>query len=342
MKCAMIKGVKLIETSEINEPQSGKGNVIVDIKKAGICGSDIHNWDLGAPEGLVMGHEFCGVVTDPGARDDLKVGDRVTALPISPCRACPACDSGNYQYCPQTWAKAVGLSLDNPGAYAPKCAIRPDMVVKVPDSVTDNEVAMIEPAAVALHAVHLADLEVGNKVLVIGAGVIGDLCALFAKLNGASYVAVSETNEKRGEKSVKLNCADEWFNAKDANFMQNVLKECPYGYDVVIDCSGNSAAVTTALATVRPNGCVVLVGVSVENISIPSALLVTRELKVYGAIAYTVQEFRDCIDLIYRKRINVEQFVDDVVSIDEVQRSFERLTCGTDDAIKILIDPNKN
>ncbi|MBE6148544.1 MAG: hypothetical protein E7167_03520 [Firmicutes bacterium] len=342
MKSAAIKSKKLIVTKEIPEPVSTKGSVVIDVKKAGICGSDIHNWDLGLPEGLVMGHEFSGIVTDPGARKDLKIGDRVTALPISPCRQCPACESGNYQYCPQTWTYAVGLSLDNPGAYAPKCAIRPDMVVKVPDSINDNEVAMIEPAAVALHAIRLADLEVGNKVLVIGAGVIGDLCALFAKLNGASYVAISETNSKRGEKSVKLNCADEWFDAKDANFMQKVLKECPYGYDVVVDCSGNSAAVTTALATARPNGCVVLVGVATENISIPSALLVTRELKVYGAIAYTVQEFRDCIDLIYRKRINVEQFVDDIVSIDEVQNSFERLTCGTDDAIKILIDPNKN
>ena len=342
MKCAAIKGVKLIETNEINEPVSTNGSVVIDIKKAGICGSDIHNWDLGKPEGLVMGHEFSGVVTDPGARSDLKIGDRVTALPISPCRNCPACESGNYQYCPQTWTYAVGLSLDNPGAYAPKCSIRPDMVVKVPDSITDNEVAMIEPAAVALHAIHLADLEVGHKVLVIGAGIIGDLCALFAKLNGASYVAISETNAKRGEKSVKLNCADEWFDAKDETFMQKVLTECPYGYDVVIDCSGNSAAVTTALATVKPNGCVVLVGVATENISIPSALLVTRELKVYGAIAYTVQEFRDCIDLIYRKKINVEQFVDDIISIDDVQIAFERLTSGTDDAIKILIDPTKN
>lgn len=342
MKCAAIKGVKSIETKEINEPVSTNGSVIIDVQKAGICGSDIHNWDLGMPKGLVMGHEFCGIVSDPGSREDLKVGDKVTGLPISPCGSCPACKSGNHQYCPQTWTYAIGLSLENPGAYAPKCSIRPDMVIKVPEEITDNEVAMVEPAAVALHAIHLADLEVGKKVLVIGAGIIGDLCALFAKLNGASYVAVSETNTKRGEKSVKLGCADEWFDAKDDNFMQNVLKECPYGYDVVIDCSGNSAAVTTALITAKPNGCVVLVGVATQNISIPSAVVVTRELKVYGAIAYTFDEFNECIDLIARQKINVEQFVDDIVSIDEVQKSFERLTNGNDDAIKILIDPNKN
>ena len=342
MKCARINGVKSIVTGDIPEPSSKNGEVIIDVKKAGICGSDIHNWDLGQPEGLVMGHEFCGIVTDPGSREDLKIGDKVTALPISPCGVCPACKSGNVQYCPATWTNAVGLSLENPGAYAPKCAIRPDMVVKIPETLTDNEVAMVEPAAVALHAIHLADLEVGKKVLVIGAGIIGDLCAFFAKLNGASYVAVSETNPKRGKKSVDLGCADEYFDAKDPLFMQNVLKECPYGYDVVVDCSGNSAAVTTALATSKPNGCVVLVGVSMDNISIPSALLVLRELKVYGAIAYTPEEFNECIELINKNRINVEQFVDDIVSINDVQNAFERLTNGNDDAIKILIDPNKN
>lgn len=342
MKCAVLQGVKSIVTKELPEPEKNNVSVIIDVKKAGICGSDIHNWDIGMPEGLVLGHEFCGVVTNPGASENLKVGDRVTALPISPCGFCPACTSGNHQYCPQTWTYAVGLSLDNPGAYAPKCTVRPDMVIKVPDNMSDNEVAMVEPTAVALHAVHLADLEVGNKVLVIGAGIIGDLCADFAKLNGASYVAISETNSNRGSKAVKLGCADEWFDAKDEKFMEKVLTKCPYGYDVVIDCSGNSAAVTTALAAVKPNGCVVLVGVSMQNISIPSALLVTREIKVYGAIAYTKEEFNNCIELIANKRLDVEKFVDDIVPIDGVQDAFERLTNGNDSAIKILIDPNKN
>ena len=85
MRCVKIKDVKEFEMSEIDEPVSVDGSVLVDVKKCGICGSDIHYWDTGEPAGLVMGHEYCGVVYNPGSREDLKVGDRVTALPISPC-----------------------------------------------------------------------------------------------------------------------------------------------------------------------------------------------------------------------------------------------------------------
>lgn len=341
MKCVAIKGKKLLEKTTIFDPKSKNGSVVMDIKKAGICGSDIHYWDIGMPEGLVMGHEFCGVVTDPGSRKDLKVGDRVTALPISPCGECLACKTGNPQYCPNTWNEAVGLSLTNPGGYAEKTAVRPDLVVKVPSNITDAEVAMVEPAAVGLHAVDLANIKIGDKVLVIGAGIIGDLCAMFAKMNGASYVAVSETNEKRGKKAVSLKCADEYFDAKDENFMVNVKKECPYGFDVVFDCSGVSAAVTTALCAARPNGTVVLVGVSMDNITIPSIALVMHELKVFGAIGYTYEEFVQCINLMSTRKVDMLKFVDDIVGLDDVQKAFERLTSGDDNAIKILIDPRK-
>ncbi len=341
MKCVVINGKKSLISSTINSPKLKNGNVIIDVKKAGICGSDIHYWDAGMPEGLVMGHEFCGVVTETGDRTDLKIGDRVTALPISPCGECPACRSGNPQYCPETWNNAVGLSLTNPGAYAESTSIRSDLVIKVPSNITDAEVAMVEPAAVGLHAVNLADIKIGNKVLVIGAGIIGDICAMFAKMCGASYVAVSETNVKRGKKAVTLKCADEYFDAKDANFMENVKKECPYGYDVVLDCSGNSSAVSTALICAKPNGTVVCVGVAMDSITIPSVVLVMHELKVFGAIGYTIDEFKECINLMSSRKIDMLKFVDDIVGLDEVQNAFERLTSGDDNAIKILIDPKK-
>ncbi len=341
MKCAMLKDKRKIEVESINEPKSKDGSVIIEVKKCGICGSDIHYWDLGQPNTLVMGHEFCGVVTDPGCREDLTIGDRITALPISPCGKCPACLSGNPQYCPHTWDEAVGLSLTNPGAYAEKASVRADMAIKVPVNITDAEVAMVEPSAVSLHAVDLADVKIGDRVLVIGAGIIGQLCAMFAKLNGASYVAVSETNEKRGKKCVTLRCADEFFNARDEDFMQKITKENAYGFDVVFDCSGNSAAVSTGIALTRPNGTLVMVGVSMDSITIPSILVVTKELKVLGAIGYTKEEFEQCIELMSSRKIDVLKFVDDIVGLDKVQESFERLTSGEDNAIKILIDPKK-
>lgn len=341
MRCVAIKDVKKFEIKEIDEPVSTNGSVLVDVKKTGICGSDIHYWVAGEPVGLVMGHEYCGVVTNPGDREDLKIGDRVTALPISPCGHCKACLSGNPQYCPETWSHATGLSLTNPGGLAPKMSIRSDMVIKVPDSVSDEEVAMVEPTAVGLHAVHLADIKVGAKVLVIGGGIIGLVSGLLAKMEGASYVAVSETNKARGEKAVRLGIADKWYDAKDTEMVNKMVEETNGGFDVVIECCGNSPAVSSAIMAVRPGGVVVLVGVSLGTVTIPTVMAVMRELTLKGSIAYTKEEFETCIDLMANKKIDVKMFIDDIVGLDGVQGAYERLTSGADDAVKILVDPNR-
>lgn len=341
MKCVAIKGVKELVVAEMEEPKSINGEVIIDVKKTGICGSDIHNWDAGAPVGLVMGHEYCGVVTNPGSRDDLKVGDRVTALPISPCGKCHACTTGNPQYCSETWTYATGLALTNPGGLAPKMAIRPDMVIKVPDEVSDEEVAMVEPTAVGLHAVHLADIKVGQKVLIIGGGIIGLVCAMFAKKEGASYVALSETNKKRAGIAVELGLVDEWFDATDPDFLSKSTSKTTDGYDIVIDCCGNDPAVTSAIMATRPGGLVVLVGVSQKPITIPTVAAVMKEIRMQGAIAYTKEEFITCIEAIENKQIDVMQFMTKIVGLDEVQNAFLDLTSGNTDNIKILVDPNK-
>ena len=341
MKCVAIKGVKEFEIVDIKGPAIDHENVIVEVKKSGICGSDIHYWVAGEPRGLVMGHEFSGIVKDPGSRVDLKIGDRVTGLPISPCGNCKACLSGNPQYCPSTWTNAVGLSLTNPGALTKKIKVRADMIMKLPESVSDEEGAMVEPTAVGLHAIHLADIKVGEKVLVIGGGIIGLVCAMFAKMEGASYVALSETNKKRGEKAVKLGVADEWFDAKDTKMVENLVTKTNGGFDVVIECCGNSPAVGTSLMTVEPGGTVVLVGVSLGTVTIPTIVGVMKELTIRGAIGYTKEEFQTCIDLMAEKKIDVLKFIDDIVGLKDVQTSYERLTSGTDDAVKILVDPNK-
>lgn len=340
MKAAQLDDVKKFKIVDIEKPKED-GKVIIDVLKTGICGSDIHNWDAGSPKGLIMGHEFTGKVVNPATRVDLKVGDRVTALPISPCGHCEACETGNPQYCNETWSHAVGLSLDNPGGLTSTIAVRPDMVMKLPYNVSDEEGAMVEPTAVGLHAIHLADIKVGDNVLVVGGGIIGLVSAMFAKLEGAQYVAISETNEARGEKSVILNVADEWFNAKDENFLKNILTKVPGGFDKVIDCSGNTKAVESELLTIKPGGTMVLVGVSPKPIEFASVLAVMKELTIKGAIGYTKEEFKDCINLIADKKINVIKFVDEIMPLTETQKAYERLTSGTDSAVKIMIDPNK-
>ena len=338
MKCVSISGEKKLVLKEMDEPVSRDGSVVIEVKSCGICGSDIHNWVSGNPVGLVMGHEFAGVVVDPGSRKDLKKGDRFTGLPISPCLECEACATGDYQYCPETWSKAVGLALTNPGGYAEYTSCRPDMVRKIPGNVSYDAACMVEPTAVSLHAINLADIKIGDKVLIIGAGIIGLMAAEFAKMNGASYVAMLETNKKRGKKAVNYGKVDEYFDATDANTISNLVTKTG-GFDKVIECCGVSAAVSEALMCVKPGGTIILVGVSIDAVSIPSALAVMREIKMQGAIAYRPKEFDECLQLIASKKINVIKYIDDYIKLDEAQEAFERLTNGKDSAVKIIFKP---
>ena len=339
MKCVSISGEKKLVLKEIDKPVSHDGSVIIEVKSCGICGSDIHYWDVGNPVGLVMGHEFAGTVVDPGSRNDLKKGDKVTGLPISPCGKCDACCSGNVQYCPDTWTYAVGLSLSNPGGYAEYISCRPDMVRKIPSNVSYDAACMVEPAAVSLHAINLTNIKVGDKILIIGGGIIGLMAAEFAKMNGAGYVAMVETNKKRGRKAVSFGKVDEYYNAMDDYTIPNLIKKTNGGFDKVIECCGNGSAVTEALMSVKPGGTVILVGVALGSISIPTAIPVMKEVTMQGAIAYTPAEFDNCLNLISRKKINVTKYIDDFISLDQAQEAFERLTSGKDAAVKIIFKP---
>ena len=341
MKSVAIKGVKEFEIKEIDEPIIDHKHVIIDVLKAGICGSDIHNYESGNPVGLVMGHEFCGIVRDPGDRSDLTVGDKVTALPISPCGECEACRSGNHQYCASTWTHAVGLALDNPGAFTRRIAVRSDMVVKVDAQADPKAIAMVEPTAVGLHAIHLADIKIGDKVLVVGGGIIGLVSAMLAKKEGASSVIVSETNPNRGKKAVDLGVADAWLDAREEGFLTKAQTISGAGFDVVIECCGNAPAVSSAIMAAKAGGKVILVGVATAPISIPTVVAVMREIELKGAIAYTIDEFKTCAELIANGRLDVLKFVDREVGLDDVQAAFDDLYSGNSTAVKIIVDPNK-
>ena len=180
MLAVVIKGKRRLSVVETEAPRADGEKVIIKVSGVGICGSDLHAWDHGGMVGLIMGHELGGTVVDPGAlKDSLKVGDRVTALPANPCGQCDPCKSGKPNLCVNMLAAAPGLTA--PGAYAQFFASRPDMVRKLPDTVSDVEAALIEPTAVALHAIRLAGLKPGDKVLVTGGGIIGLLSAAWAR-----------------------------------------------------------------------------------------------------------------------------------------------------------------
>ena len=154
---------------------------------------------------------------------------------------------------------------------------------------------------------------------------------------------MTETNALRGKKAVKLGAVDEYFDALDPKLMEKLYaKTNNNGFDVVCDCCGNSPALTSAILFTKPNGNLILVGISLNNVSIPLVVGIMKEINIKGSIAYKREEFDTVIDLLSKKKINLEKYMDDITTLDDLQASFERLTSGQDDAVKILIDPNKH
>jgi len=237
MRALVIQGPRKVAVQEVPDPQPDGKNVILRVGRIGICGSDVHIWEQG-PVGVIMGHEFCGTVADPGATG-LKVGDKVISHSLDPCRVCPACLRGFGHACPNTFPNLMGLN--SPGCYAEYIAVRPDMALPMPD-LTFEEGAAIEPAAVGLHAIRRARVTAGDRVLVCGAGPIGLQAAMWARLAGAAYVALTSTNAYRAEKAREYGDATEVFDPNAPGAAETLIERSQGGFDVAIDCVGSTAS----------------------------------------------------------------------------------------------------
>lgn len=337
VKAIKLSGARKLALADAEMPQAGNKTVI-RIERCGICGSDLHIWKNGAPAGLIMGHEFSGTVADPGSAGAfLEVGDRVTALPVNFCGTCPACRSRQFNRCARILADAPGITT--PGAYAEYVAISTMSIRKLPGGMSMEEGAMVEPSAVALHAVNLAHVSPGDKLLIVGGGIIGLLCAAWARLGGATYIGLSEMNAKRRQKAFHYGDVDEVFDAADPQLHKTLLTATGGGFSKVIECAGPAPAVTSAIGAATSGGVVVLAGISYADVPVSTMRINMRELTLKGAYGYTLDEFDRAMDYIARKSLKTERFIDDTVRLEDVQRSFERLTDPAGDAVKIMINP---
>lgn len=340
MRAVKIAGPRKLEEFETQSPEPDGNKVIIRISLCGICGSDLHYWEAGCGMGgvgdLIMGHEFCGVIVDPGSRKDLSTGERVTALPLDPCGHCETCRSGFPNICLNSLKRSIPGN-NSPGAFAEYLKLRPDMVRKLPDSISDAEASLIEPSAVALHAVHKASLEAGDRVLIIGAGAIGLLCAAWAKISGASLVAVSEINAMRRSAVAEMIDIDAVYDAGDPEIARKMKKESKGGYEAVIETSASDAGIDTALKALKWHGRLALAGVSMKPQKINTILYLLKEIEQKAAIGYLPAEFDLAAAFISGKKLKVGNMITGTVGFKEIQNAFERLSSGTSADIKIAV-----
>jgi threonine dehydrogenase-like Zn-dependent dehydrogenase len=206
--------------------------------------------------------------------------------------------------------------------------------------VSDIEAALIEPASVALRAVREARVTVGDKVLITGGGIIGSLVAMFARKSGASYIAMTEANLTRAEWAYKSGDVDQVFDAKDPGLVGALLDVSDPGFDVCLECAGVSSSIDIAIMALNPGvGVMVQVALNMSPVPISIFWMVLKEAKIKPILGYYVRDFEACIDLIAKKKIDIERFISRIVSFEEAQDAFIALTSGDCPDVKIAVRP---
>ena len=339
-----------LRVEDLAEPSAPVGDeVVVEVAACGICGTDLHEYAAGpivtpvephpltgAQNPQILGHEFAGEVVATGpAVTRVRGGDRVAIMPLAYCGECAYCRRGLQHLCARM--ACVGLSHAW-GGMAELATVAEYQVVPLPEGVTYQQGALIEPTAVAAYGVERARVSPGDQVLVTGAGPIGALAALCARSAGASTVYVSEPNAARRARAEALGVATV-LDPTEVD-VPELLRERTdgLGVDVAIECSGHPAGFATAISSLRRRGTLAQTGLFVGEASVEPMLWALNDLTIVGTWCYWVYDFDRIAAQIAAGDLPVERVVTGRVDLDGAPEAFARLASGTADEIKVLID----
>lgn len=340
MKGIYLTGPNNFLLQDLPDPVPGKNDVLIKVRMAGICGSDVHllrGRNPFAAYPLVPGHEYMGEVLRAPQGRGLRKGDKVTVFPEVGCGKCPACKAGRLIYCREF--KFVGVRAPG-GCFCEKLAVPYQRVIKLPKTMTDEEGAMVEPTAVAVHAVQRGGVKRGDRVVVIGGGTIGLLTAQAARVFGASKVVVSEPLAARRKIAQTLGF----------KFICNPMVDDLLAYvkdevglvDVVFDVVGLKKTLEDSQAMLRPNGTLVLVALPhIEGLGVPYQPIFAKELRIIGSRTYFMKDFPLAIRLMQAKKIRVKPIISEVIPMASFQEGLEHLEREPEKYVKVLVRPNE-
>jgi L-iditol 2-dehydrogenase len=324
-------------------PAVGPDDVLVAVKACGICGSDVHGYDGSTGRRIppvVMGHEASGVVFETGKRvKRFRVGDRVTFDSTVYCGKCYYCLRGEVNLCDdrQVLGASVGEYRRN-GAFAEYVAVPERILYPLPDSLTFEHAAMIEAVSVAVHAVDLTPVKLGDVAVVVGAGMIGLLAIQALRLAGCSRIVAVDLSEARLKLAAEYG-AELCLNAGECDAPAEVRSYTSgRGADVGLEAVGTTQTVQSVVASLRKGGALTLVGNYSKNIEFPLQSVVTRQIRLMGSCA-SAGEYPACIDLVARKAIRVDRLISTVASLEEGPVWFERLFAQEPNLIKVILQP---
>lgn len=340
MRAAMFhEAGKPLEIVSVADPVPADDQVVLAVRGAGICGSDLHvtQYPGVMPDGIILGHEFFGTIVDVGkAVTGWKAGAPVTSLPIFNCHTCDACKANMPGLCSN--AHFVGNTLATPGAYAQYVAVPARFLQAIPDGVSDDEAAMVEPLAVAYHTTDRGQIKADDRVLVLGSGPIGAAVALFARAAGAKHVVVSEPAEARRERAKELGATgliDPTTEDVSARFAA-LAGGAP---SVVFECVGVPGMLAQAVQLAGLRARIVVAGVVFTEDSFTALTAMARELTIIYSQTYLERDFGAVIDALAHGRINAKPLHTRTVSLDELPDAFEALRNNPREC-KVIIRPS--
>jgi L-iditol 2-dehydrogenase len=333
----LVEPEKLV-LEDVEVPSFGANQVLIKVKRIGICGSDIHAYYdkhpyISCP--IVQGHEFSGEISKVGNEvEDLSTGDRVTVMPQLVCGECYPCTHGNYHICNDL--KVIGCQAD--GAAREYIPVDQQLVVKLPDGMSFDSGAMVEPVAVGVHAVERLGSVAGMNLLVLGAGPIGNLTAQSAKGLGAQSVLIMDIIDSRLE-IARICGIDQTLNVA-LNNLEDKLQECfgPDGADAILECVGVEDTITVAVRSARKGTDIVVVGVFAEKPSVDIGLVQDKELRLIGTLMYKAEDYQEAIRLIQSGKITLEPLITKHFPFEDYPKAFEYIAQNPDLAMKVIID----
>ena len=336
MKAAVCEEARKITVKDVKMPGPGPGEALIKVRSAGICGSDVRAY-MGVHPSVVypvtLGHEFSGeIVALGGDVEDFETGDGVIVEPLFPCGECPACLTGDYNQC----GELVMTGCEMPGAFAEYAIARAAFLYHKGESLSFNEAALIEPLAVAVHAVRRAGIGIGDTVAVLGAGGIGLLTMQVAKKAGATVVVTDVSTEKL-HLAADLG-ADYVVNADAVNLHELLMAmTLDRGADIVMECAGTPQTLVQSVELVRRGGTVALVGWTGNEVDqIPLTEITMNEINLLGSAIYC-HDFPTAIELAVSRDVNLSGMISHEFDLSEVGKAFEELSRGPHEIVKAIV-----
>lgn len=335
MKAAVFRGFEApLAVEEVPEPRPAEDEVLIRVARCGICGSDLHMTRepaMGARAGTILGHEFAGEVLEAGrAVQGLKPGDRVAVAPVRGCGQCPFCLAGEPARCERMMLQG--------GGYAQLAVAKDRQCVRLPGTTSDEDGALVEPLAVALHGVMLAGLSPGARVMVMGAGPIGLGVAYWARRLGATRVAVTDLTTLQAELALAIGATS--FVKADEDAVHRVTDALGGAPDVVFECVGRPGILSLAIEHVRSRGSIVMLGLCTSLDSFVPFRAVSKEVHIIMSAFFNMGEYRAALDMLDGGRAAAKAMVTDTVSLSELPPTFEALRQRTSQC-KVMVRPDR-